>query len=92
MWQQAVNIVLVGSLSPNAIHIPSVYNDRILQATVAEEIEILTLAPSADTPPPSPIQSAADDRKDACHRMAKCAEQEIRDSFIVNLRIGLPLF
>ncbi|KAJ4498879.1 hypothetical protein C8R41DRAFT_724675, partial [Lentinula lateritia] len=35
--------VLVGSIFPNSIHLPSVYVDRIVKATVPKHIEIVTL-------------------------------------------------
>ena len=34
----------VGSLSPNAIHVPGVYVDRIVKATEPKAIEVLALA------------------------------------------------
>ena len=51
----------VGSLSPNAIHVPSVYVDRIVKATEPKSIEVLTLAkdPAEQAAPPDPVAAAA---------------------------------
>ncbi|KAG1774773.1 3-oxoacid CoA-transferase [Suillus placidus] len=43
---EADEIVPTGSLSPNAIHIPGIYVDRIVQSTEPKRIEYTTLAPS----------------------------------------------
>ena len=56
---EAEEIVPIGSLSPNAIHLPGIYVDRIVPMTVGKQIEFRTLAPDAPTPPPSPGGPAA---------------------------------
>ena len=41
---EAENIVPIGSISPNAIHLPGIYVDRIVRATAPKQIEFATLA------------------------------------------------
>ena len=78
----------VGSLSPNAIHVPGVYVDRIVQASEPKSIEVTKLAPS------SAEQSKAGDAKktalDWRHKIAKRAAREIGDGFYINLGVGVP--
>ncbi|KAF8580863.1 3-oxoacid CoA-transferase [Ramaria rubella] len=89
---EAEEIVPLGALDPNEIHLPGVYVDRIVRATAPKQIEFTTLAPDPTTPPPSPTPGSAE-KADALakrNRICRRAAKELRNGDHVNLGIGMP--
>lgn len=76
----------IGALSPNAIHCPGIFVDRIVRCTEPKQFEILATAP----PPSANGDKDTKMAQSARHRIARRAAQEIGDGFYVNLGVGIP--
>ncbi|RFU27839.1 hypothetical protein B7463_g8487, partial [Scytalidium lignicola] len=83
---EADQIVEVGEIKPNDIHIQGVYVDAVIQSTEPKEIEKTT------------FRKEEDDHKDASappatprERIIRRAAFELKDGMCVNLGIGIPL-
>ena len=75
-----------GTLSPNAIHCPGIFVDRIVKCTEPKQFEILATAP------PSSANGTKDPKVEQStrRRIARRAAQEVGDGFYVNLGVGIP--
>ncbi|KIJ63254.1 hypothetical protein HYDPIDRAFT_155978 [Hydnomerulius pinastri MD-312] len=83
---EAEEIVPVGTLSPNAIHVPGIFVDRIVKCTEPKQFEILATAP----PPTATGKTDPKIEQSTRRRIARRAAQEIGDGFYVNLGVGIP--
>ncbi|KAG6379187.1 3-oxoacid CoA-transferase [Boletus reticuloceps] len=83
---EAEEIVPIGTLSPNAIHCPGIFVDRIVKCTEPKEYEILATAP------PQCVSGTEDPKieQSSRRRIARRAAQEIGNGFYVNLGVGIP--
>lgn len=83
---EAEEIVPVGSLNPNDVHLPGIFVDRIVPATAPKNIEIRKLRdPSQDGKVQEPNKAAA--RR---NRIARRAAKELKHGYYVNLGVGIP--
>jgi 3-oxoacid CoA-transferase len=83
---EAEEIVPTGSLSPNDIHLPGIFVDRIVPATAQKNIEIRKLRdPEQDGKVSEPNKTAV--RR---NRIARRAAKELKHGYYVNLGVGIP--
>ncbi|RSH79183.1 uncharacterized protein EHS24_001222 [Apiotrichum porosum] len=85
---EAEEIVPVGALDPNQIHVQGIYVDRVIKTETPREIEFVTTKPEegVDTSAALGSGEARAKRENIVRRAAK----ELQDGFYVNLGIGIP--
>jgi 3-oxoacid CoA-transferase len=104
---EAEEIVPVGALDPQQVHLPGIYVDRVVPATAPKQIEMRTTrssssTPSTDPPSSSPTSSTSIDpgkaesaeKREARvrrERIVKRAAKELKNGYYVNLGIGMPM-
>jgi len=85
---EAENIVEIGDIDPNDVHLPGIFVDRIVPATQDSVVEILKTRPEdqdGDAPP-----KAKDEAQEKRNRIGRRAAEELREGYYVNLGVGIP--
>jgi len=83
---EAENIVPVGSIDPNDIHLPGIFIDRIVPATAEKFIELKKLRPTENAVSTAK-KTEATTRRD---RIARRTAKELKHGYYVNLGVGIP--
>ena len=86
---EAEEIVPVGSLDPNFVHLPSIFVNRVVKATEEKQIEVLTIAEEKS----SSSSGKAEEKSDARRRreaITQRAAKELQNGDYVNLGVGMP--
>ncbi|KAL9078719.1 MAG: hypothetical protein Q9157_002364 [Trypethelium eluteriae] len=84
---EAEEIVPIGALAPDDIHLPGVYVDRIVPATAEKALEIKKLRQSTSS---GDEKSSKNDALVRRNRIAKRAAKELKQGYYVNLGVGMP--
>lgn len=103
---EAEEIVPVGSIDPNFVHVPSIFVNKIVQATEPKQVEVRTVredsASSSDSGNESDSSSASSKKEgpaqDEAKKQAKQrrnaivtrAAKELQNGEYVNLGVGIP--
>ncbi|KAL7899016.1 hypothetical protein HDV63DRAFT_78715 [Trichoderma sp. SZMC 28014] len=85
---EAENIVPVGEIDPDDVHLPGIFVDRVVKATVEKEVESMVLREAES-------EVKAKDAKgnpglERKRRIAKRASDELKEGYYVNLGVGIP--
>ncbi len=83
---EAENIVPVGSIDPNDVHLPGIFIDRIVPATAEKLIELKKLRPT-ESAENTTEKTEASLRRD---RIARRTAKELKNGYYVNLGVGIP--
>ncbi len=88
---EAEEIVPVGTLGADEIHLPAIFVNRIVQSETEKQIEVRTVsdAPKANK---SGVEAdaAKQEAKERRIKIAKRAAKEVRDGDYINLGVGMP--
>ncbi|TVY17584.1 Succinyl-CoA:3-ketoacid coenzyme A transferase 1 [Lachnellula arida] len=82
---EAENIVPVGEIHPDGVHLQGIYVDRIVPATVEKVIEITKLKESGGK-----TSGEKSDSQVRRERIAKRTAKELKHGYYVNLGVGIP--
>ncbi|KAG9244107.1 succinyl-CoA:3-ketoacid-coenzyme A transferase 1 [Calycina marina] len=82
---EAENLVKVGEIHPDNVHLQGIYVDRIVPATVEKKIETKNLRQDSTS-----FTEKKSDSTIRRERIARRTAKELKDGFYVNLGVGIP--
>ncbi|CCG25959.1 hypothetical protein CORT_0C05860 [Candida orthopsilosis Co 90-125] len=84
---EAENIVEPGGITPEDVHLPAIYVDRVIQSTTPKDIEIFKYSETSQDPSFEKPKSENELKRS---KIVKRAAQEFKDGSFANLGIGMP--
>lgn len=84
---EAEEIVPIGSIHPDNVHLQGIYVNRIVPATIEKVIEVRTLSK------PEAKSDSGEKKSDALirrERIARRTSKELKHGYYVNLGVGIP--
>jgi 3-oxoacid CoA-transferase len=85
---EAEHVVEVGDIPPNAIHVPGIYVDRVIQSTAEKGIEKVV---NAKDPKDALSAMGAGEAASKRERIVRRAAKEFKNGMYANLGIGMPM-
>ncbi|KAI4639940.1 hypothetical protein J4E93_008739 [Alternaria ventricosa] len=85
---EAEHIVEPGEIPPNAVHVPGIYIDRVIQSTAEKKIEKVV---NAKDPKEAVSALGAGDAASKRERIVRRAAKEFKNGMYANLGIGMPM-
>ncbi|KAI5304449.1 hypothetical protein KEM55_000061 [Ascosphaera atra] len=86
---EAENIVEVGEIDPNAVHLPGIYVKRVVQSTTPKNIEKRTYSQEGEERDMSALGKGETVAKR--ERIVRRAAKEFQNGMYANLGIGMPM-
>lgn len=87
---EAENIVPVGEIDPDDVHLPGIFVDRVVKATVEKQVECLQLRDPEAEANVTAKDAKANPGLERKRRIAKRASDELKEGYYVNLGVGIP--
>ncbi|CDU22733.1 probable Succinyl-CoA:3-ketoacid-coenzyme A transferase, mitochondrial precursor [Sporisorium scitamineum] len=87
---EAEEIVPVGTLKPDEIHLPAIFVDRIVKSEHEKQIEVKTVSDAPKAAKSDGADAAKQEAKERRIRIAKRAAKEVKDGDYINLGVGMP--
>ncbi|KAF2145857.1 uncharacterized protein K452DRAFT_284228 [Aplosporella prunicola CBS 121167] len=84
---EAEEIVPLGAIRSDEVHLPGIYVDRIVPATAEKAVEVRKVREEAGAKSVSGEKSEAQTRRE---RIARRAAKELKSGYYVNLGVGIP--
>ncbi|KAH8725521.1 hypothetical protein GQ44DRAFT_749566 [Phaeosphaeriaceae sp. PMI808] len=87
---EAEHIVDVGAIPPNAVHVPGIYVDRVIQSSAPKNIEkVVNAQDPNDAAAVNPLGKG--DTASKRERIVRRAAKEFKNGMYANLGIGMPM-